>query len=47
MDHSLGGQKNPQKQGLNVESVTICISGDVEKMRGLASTLMPKEIMEQ
>lgn len=46
MDHILGGQKNLQKQGFNAERVTTGISGDVEKMRGLANTLTPMEIVE-
>ena len=46
MDHILGGQKNLQKQGFNAECVTTGISGDVEKMRGLANTLTPMEIVE-
>lgn len=46
MDHILGGQKNLQKQGFNAERVTTGISGDVEKMRGLANTLTPVETVE-
>ena len=45
MDHILGGQRSLQKQGLNAERVTTRISGDVEKMRGLANTLTPMEIV--
>lgn len=46
MDHVPGGQKNLLKHGSHMECVTISISGDVEKMRGLASTLTTMEIME-